>query len=239
MVQRRNPHAPPRMVYGGYTPPPPCGPVMLGCGVARVCGVVCFGVAGGCVVYPASPLWPCGGPAVLAYMHAYIHTTTSMQCIASSSKPRFQDHTIRGGWVATRDTGPYIYVYTCSWFLSCSSWLVMEDAPRSPALEAPLTAARKGLHLSLPVVAFEEPQLVEDEAQGDWKASGVEEVEALEAAEAEVEAILREDVLRRALLDPEGEARQRRKAKAQRLRGSGLVGSGKHVMAFPLNIHNI
>ena len=65
MVQRRNPHPPPpRMVYGGYTPP---------------------------------PLWPCGGPAVLAYMHACIHTTTSMQCIASSSKPRFQDHTIRGG----------------------------------------------------------------------------------------------------------------------------------------------
>ena len=34
-----------------------------------------------------------------------------MQCLASSSKPRFQDHTIRGGGVATRDTGPYIYMY--------------------------------------------------------------------------------------------------------------------------------
>ena len=61
---------------------------------------------------PASPLWPCGGPAVLAYMHTYIYTTTSMQCIASSSKSRFQDHTIRGG-VATRDTGPYMPYITC------------------------------------------------------------------------------------------------------------------------------
>lgn len=60
------------------------------------------------------------------------------------------------------------------------------------------------------------------DAEADaWKvASVVDEVEAMEAAEAEVEAILREDVLRRALLDPEGEARERRKARAQRLRGS-------------------
>ena len=34
-----------------------------------------------------------------------LSTTTSMQCPASSSKPRFEDHTIRGGGCdpATRD----------------------------------------------------------------------------------------------------------------------------------------
>ena len=65
----------------GIPRPPPCGPVVLGCGVARVCGVVCFCVAGGCVVYPASPpvalWWPCGAgihACMHACMHAYIHT---------------------------------------------------------------------------------------------------------------------------------------------------------------------
>lgn len=41
-------------------------------------------------------------------------------------------------------------------------------------------------------------------------AEAVDAVEAAEAAEAEVEAIMKEEVLRRALLDPEGEARRRR-----------------------------
>ena len=67
----------PRMVYGGYTPPPPCGPVMLGCGVARVCGIVCFCVAGGVLCTPPPPpvalWWPCGA-GIHAYMHTYIHT---------------------------------------------------------------------------------------------------------------------------------------------------------------------
>ena len=71
----------PRMVYGGYTPPPPpCGPVVLGCGVARVRGIVCFCVAGGCVVYSASPppvalWWPCGAGYIYIYVvYMYIYT---------------------------------------------------------------------------------------------------------------------------------------------------------------------
>ena len=55
------------------------GPVVLGCGVARVCGIVCFCVAGGCVVYPASPpLWPCGGPAVLAIFISILYISISI-----------------------------------------------------------------------------------------------------------------------------------------------------------------
>ena len=64
---------------------------------------------------PVALWWPCGA-GIHACIHTYIHTTTSMQCIAFSSKPRFQDHTIQGG-VATRDTGPYIY-YTFSFSLT-------------------------------------------------------------------------------------------------------------------------
>ncbi|CAE7888131.1 unnamed protein product, partial [Symbiodinium necroappetens] len=44
----------------------------------------------------------------------------------------------------------------------------------------------------------------------DYGPQAVDAVEAAEAAEAEVEAIMKEEVLRRALLDPEGEARRRR-----------------------------
>ena len=101
----------------GILRPPPmalwCWVVVLPGSVGLFASVLLVGV----LCTPPPPLWPCGGSAVLAYMHTYIRTATSMQCIASSSKPRFQDHTIRGG-VATRDTGPYIaldtsfYIYT-------------------------------------------------------------------------------------------------------------------------------
>ena len=67
MVQRRNPHPPPRMVYGGYTPPPP--PVGLWCWVVVLPGSVglfaCVLLVG-VLCTPPPPLWPCGGPAVLA-----------------------------------------------------------------------------------------------------------------------------------------------------------------------------
>lgn len=49
----------------------------------------------------------------------------------------------------------------------------------------------------------------------------VDATQAAEAAEAEVEAIMREEVLCRALLDPEGEARRRR-IQARKLRRKGL-----------------
>ncbi|CAE7502681.1 unnamed protein product [Symbiodinium natans] len=49
-------------------------------------------------------------------------------------------------------------------------------------------------------------------------AEAVDAAEAAEAAEAEVEAIMKEEVLRRALLDPEGEARRRR-VQARKLKG--------------------
>ena len=67
MVQRRNPHTPPpRMVYGGYTPPPPvalwCWVVVLPGSVGLFASVLLVGV----LCTPPPPLWPCGGPAVLS-----------------------------------------------------------------------------------------------------------------------------------------------------------------------------
>ena len=75
MVQRRNPHPPPTHgVWWVYPAPPPvglwCWVVVLAGSVGLFASVLLVGV----LCTPPPPLWPCGGPAVLAYIHTYVRT---------------------------------------------------------------------------------------------------------------------------------------------------------------------